>query len=66
MRLREVRLHAGLSQVELARKLRLDPSTVRHIEAGRMKPYPRFRRVAASVLGVKEEDLFGDEEKPLR
>jgi len=64
MRLRQMRIEAGLSQVQLAQQMQIDPSIVRHVEAGRTKAYPRFRRVAASVLGVEEGDLFADEEAP--
>jgi len=62
MNLRRVRLEAGMSQAELGRQMRIDPSIVRHIEAGRWKPYPRFRRLAAEILGLTEEELFGGEE----
>jgi transcriptional regulator with XRE-family HTH domain len=58
-RLREVRQARGLTQAELGRRLRVDPSMVRHVEAGRIQPYPRFRRLAAKVLRVNEEELFG-------
>jgi transcriptional regulator with XRE-family HTH domain len=61
-RLREVREARGLTATELGRRMRVDPSTVRHVEAGRLYPYPKFRRGAARVLGVTERDLFGTEE----
>ncbi len=58
-KLREVRQAKGLSQAELGRRLKVDPSLVRHVEAGRIQPYPRFRRLAARVLQVSEHELFG-------
>jgi ribosome-binding protein aMBF1 (putative translation factor) len=57
--LREVRTRRGLSQAELGRRMSIDPSVVRHVEAGRLVPYPRFRRLAAEILGCKEEQIFG-------
>jgi len=61
-RLKEVRLQRGISQAELGRRMCIDPSIVRHVEAGRMYPYPRFQRLAAEILGLMEEELFGREE----
>jgi len=56
--LRTAREKAGLSQAELGRRMKIDPSIVRHVEAGRLKPYPRFRRVAAGILQMEESELF--------
>ena len=58
-KLAEARKKRGMSQVELARHLRIDPSIVRHVEHGRMQPYPRFRRICAEVFEMSEEELFG-------
>jgi len=58
-RLREMRKTRGMTASELGRRMRVDPSTVRHIEAGRLYPYPKFRRLAARILGVSEGELFG-------
>jgi transcriptional regulator with XRE-family HTH domain len=45
-RIRRKREGEGLSQRELARKLRLDPTTVQTWEEGRVrKPYPRLIRL---------------------
>lgn len=65
MRLRELRIEAGLSQAELGRRMSIDPSIVRHVEAGRVKPYPRFRRLAAQILEADEGELFSDAERAL-
>lgn len=60
-KLREQRMGLSMSQAELGRRMGIDPSIVRHVEAGRLKPYPRFRRLAAKILGKTEEELFGCE-----
>jgi transcriptional regulator with XRE-family HTH domain len=59
-RLRELRLARGLTASELGRQMKVDPSTVRHVEAGRMYAYPRFRRLAARALRVSEREIFGE------
>ena len=59
--LQEERKRLAMSQAELGRQMRIDPSIVRHVEAGRLKPYPKFRRLAAEILGTTEEKLFGCE-----
>ncbi len=59
MRLKEARKEAGLSQAELGRRMGIDPSIVRHVEAGRLKAYPRFRRVCTRILGKQQEEIFG-------
>jgi len=56
--LRQLRVRAGLSQAELGRRMGIDPSIVRHVEAGRVVPYPRFRRLAAQILGCDEDRIF--------
>jgi len=57
----KARRDAGMSQALLARKLEIDPSVVRHIEAGRRHPYPRFRRLCAEIFDMTEAELFGEE-----
>jgi ribosome-binding protein aMBF1 (putative translation factor) len=57
--LAEARKKKGMTQVKLARELEIDPSIVRHVEAGRVQPYPRFRRLCAEIFDVAEESLFG-------
>ena len=60
---REMRLRSGISQAEFGRRMHIDPSIVRHVESGRWQPYPRFRRVAAEILGTTEKELFGEGSK---
>jgi len=57
-KLRERRSELQMTQAELGRRMGIDPSIVRHVEGGRLKPYPKFRRLAAEILGAKEEELF--------
>jgi transcriptional regulator with XRE-family HTH domain len=57
-RLREIRLAMGMTAAELGRRIPVDPSVIRHVEAGDFYPYPKLRRRAARVLGVTEDDLF--------
>jgi len=61
-KLRTARARVGMTQAELGRQMGIDPSIVRHVEAGRLKPYPRFRRLAAQILDVGEGELFPDAE----
>jgi len=60
-RLAVIRKARGLSGAELGRRVGVDRSLVSHIEAGRMAPWPAFRRRAAEALGVDEALLFGVE-----
>jgi transcriptional regulator with XRE-family HTH domain len=57
-RLREIRIAMGLTAAELGRRILVDPSIIRHVEAGDFYPYPKLRRRAARVLGVTEDELF--------
>jgi transcriptional regulator with XRE-family HTH domain len=60
-RLRAVREAFGISQAELARRMRLDQSLVSRAERGLIATWPRFRRTASEALGVDETRLFGDQ-----
>ncbi len=57
-RLRAIRTAMGLSVRELARRMDLDPSLVSRAERGLIQTWPRFRRDAASALGLPEHVLF--------
>jgi transcriptional regulator with XRE-family HTH domain len=59
IRLRELRLAKGLTQVELARKAGIRQATVSGLETGRTKrvDFPVLERLAA-VLGVAPHRLF--------
>jgi putative transcriptional regulator len=57
-RLKELREAKGLTQAELGRRVKVDPSLIRRVEAGQQHPYPRLRREVARVLGVRAEEVF--------
>lgn len=65
-RLREVREARGMTQAELGRRVRVDPSLIRHVEAGRMLAYPKLARGVARVLGVPADEIFGAKTSPRR
>ncbi len=59
-RLAEARELAKLTQTQLAEQIGVSPSSVSAVENRHVRPWPRFRRLAAQALGVAEEDLFAD------
>lgn len=64
-KLRVLRENAGLSQEDLARKLRAQQSTVSRWEAGEQVPRPRKIKALSIVLKVKVQELFTVEEPVL-
>lgn len=56
-RLRELRLRQALTQRELARKARLEETTIVYLEAGTRQPRPTTVRKLARALGVKPPQL---------
>ncbi len=52
------RRRAGLTIKKLAEKLKVSNSLVCQIEKGARKPYPKFKRGVAEILGVPEKVLF--------
>ncbi len=61
-RLRQMREVLCVSQSELARRMGLDRSLVSRAERGQIATWPRFRRDAASALGIDERLLFPERE----
>jgi transcriptional regulator with XRE-family HTH domain len=57
MKLRELRLDAGLSQQELADRASLTREAISMMETGKRKPYPRTMRKLAGALGVSVADI---------
>ena len=49
-RVRERRIAAGLTQSELATRVGITPPTVRHLEAGAMRSWPRSASRGASGI----------------
>ncbi len=62
-RLRELRQSKGLSQAELGRRIRVDPSLIRRIEGGYGYAYPKLRRGVSRVLGVPASEIFPESDK---
>jgi transcriptional regulator with XRE-family HTH domain len=63
-RIRRVRLRYGMSQAELARRIKVSLNTMNKIEAGET-PDPRASRIKAiaDVLGVSADFLLGREDE---
>lgn len=62
-RIREFREGMGLSQVELARRVRMASTNLCAIECGRMAAWPKVKRKLARVLKVTQEELFPEEQR---
>lgn len=62
-RIREFRLKAGWSQVELARQARVASTNLSAIECGRLAPWPKVRKALAKVLKVSEAELFPNNQR---
>jgi len=58
------RLKAGMSQTELARRVFVAGQNLSAVERGRLAPWPKLRKAVSEVLGVPEDDLFPDGDKP--
>jgi transcriptional regulator with XRE-family HTH domain len=63
-RIRKVRIRYGMSQAELARRIKVSLNTMNKIEAGET-PDPRASRIKAiaDVLGVSADYLLGREDE---
>jgi repressor LexA len=63
-RIRKTRIRYGMSQAELARRIKVSLNTMNKIEAGET-PDPRASRIRAiaDVLGVSTDYLLGREEE---
>ena len=57
MSLRMLRLMAGLTQDELARKLNVNHTAVSNWEKGKNKPCKKYHSLMALALGVSVEQL---------
>ena len=72
MGLRDLRLEAALTQLELAQRAGVSKTTIVNIEAGRIEPHPPTVRKLAQALGVEPRVLVrslrgaGQEEKTRR
>lgn len=61
-RLKRIRLQRGLSQSDLAKMARMQPSAIAHFEADRRKPSFDNARALASALGISADYLLGTNE----
>ena len=61
LKLRELRRDRGLTQTELAHKIKMASSCVSAVESGDRRPWPNFRKRVARALGLPETEIFGDE-----
>ena len=59
-RVREYREQAGISQTELARRVRVAGANLSAIERGKVAPWPKVRRALVRVLKQPESELFPD------
>lgn len=66
LRIRELRLAAGLSQGKVSRPLGLDPANVSSWECGRTMPDARHLPKLAKVLGCTIDDLYTEEARECR
>jgi len=55
---REYREMLGISQVELARRIRIASTNLSAIECRRLAPWPKVKRKLARVLKTSQEELF--------
>jgi len=59
-KVREFREKAGISQTELARRIRIACTNLSAVECGRLAPWPKVRKALARELKIPESDLFPD------
>lgn len=58
MNIRNLRLKAGMTQVQLAKKMNVDQAAVSRWESGDTKPLKKVHKKLAKVLNCKVEELF--------
>lgn len=62
MNIKHFRMKAGLTQMELAKKMNVDQSAVSRWESGDAKPLRKLHKKLAKVLGVTVDDLLKEAE----
>jgi transcriptional regulator with XRE-family HTH domain len=65
-RIRDHRIHLGLTQEELGRRIGLDPGEIDACESGQERPDPMRLMLLAAVLDCSIGDLYGFSAQPLR
>lgn len=59
-RIRERRKALGLSQIQLASRLGIAQGALSNLELSKWQPWPKVKRDLSRVLGMPEEELFGN------
>ncbi len=62
-KVREIREKKGMTQTELARRIRIGSPNLSAIERGRVVPWPKAKRALARVLKCSQDELFLVEQK---
>lgn len=57
------RKRAGMTQVQLAKKMNVDQSAVSLWERGETKPLKKYRKKLEKVLGCTEDELLAEDEE---
>lgn len=60
-RLREIRKHRGITQVQLAEIIGVEQSTISQWETGRAQPSLKIAAKIAAALGCKIDDLIKED-----
>lgn len=61
MNIKSLRLKAGLTQVELAKKMNVDQAAVSRWESGNTKPLRKTHKKLARVLGCTIDELMQED-----
>lgn len=61
MNIKKLRIAAGLTQVQFAKKLNVDQSTVSLWESGKSKPQRKLHKKMAKLLGCTVDELLKEE-----
>lgn len=59
--IKKLRVAAGLTQVQFAKKLNVDQSTVSLWESGKSKPHKKLHKKMAKILGCTVDELLKEE-----
>ena len=62
MNIKHLRLKAGMTQTDLAKKMRVTQSAVSRWEIGDVSPLPKLHKRLAKVLGVTVDELLKEAE----
>lgn len=62
MNIKELRLKAGMTQEQLAKKMNVDQTAVSRWESGNTKPLRKTHKKLARVLGCTVDELLKEEQ----